>query len=173
MAELEVVTMDEVQRKPSLFRTRMEGETLHFGEGGSVAVRIEALTALQFKHANAVAEQDGEVGLMYWLLRCGIKDINGLVDQDGKAIPFYTQKASIAGRSFDVCADALIDGMHGWMADAVAQSIVALTALDYTDVESLGFTKLSGASVASDAPTELALATSAADTDGKGTPPAA
>jgi hypothetical protein len=170
MADLEVVTLQETVSRPSLFRSRMRGDTVHFGAKDEVAVSVEALTALQFKHVNAEAEAEGEGALLYWLLRFGIKNVTGLTDQDGRAVPYTTQKCSIAGRYFDVCSDELIDGLHGWMVDALGKQIVALTALEYEDAESLGFTSPSDENAPSVVPAASAPVCNAAASDGTDKP---
>lgn len=170
MANKKNLTLVEVAKSPSLFRKRQAGDTLHFGPNEEISVRVEALTYLQFKHVQA-SSSDGEAAMFETLLAFGIKDITGLTDEDGAAIPYRTRKFNLGGRSFDVCHYELIDGIHGAALEACADRIIELTTETLADAERLGFTKQSAGNAANVVPDGSDPATSA---DSSGTaPPAA
>ena len=157
--ELKIVTLTEVESVPSLYRERMTGDTLHFGD---VAVRVESLAHIEFK---VVRGESDEAAMFDWVLAFGIKDINGLKDENGKDVPFKTEKVRIGRRSFDAVPGELLDGINGVAQEAIADRIIELTSLTYADAERLGFSQLSTANAGTDVPTAKGRVCSAADTD--------
>jgi hypothetical protein len=167
MAELEIVTMEEVQGAPCAFKERLTGASLPFSNGdkSEFTVDVEPLPHIVFK---LIEEENTTAARHDYTLAFGIRNITGLKDSKGEPVKFATEKFSIGRTKYDVAAAALCNGLHGIVQEQIADKVWELTTLWLLEAQRLGFTLQSSGSAETAAQTETAPATSADSTGPEG-----
>lgn len=147
-----VIDLKDIPKSPVLFTRKLKGDTLYFDnpDGSKAWIKIEAI-----KRIDVVSIQsETEDGMRErWILRCGVKNVGNLLDEDNKPAELKLSDYGLSGKYFQGASDEFIDGLAFMVQQHCAHEIWALSLPAKEDRERVGFTKESSLNAPAVAPT--------------------